>query len=448
LKKILKWVLGIVSTLLVLVLVLFTTVDHTPYKQMPYYASMMKALDTFHVDVQHKKGDTLRAAWYKVALTPHVFPHPLAGYGLRKKAVSVNDTTFVRTFIFDNAKTRVAYVSLDLLIFPPALKDRVRAELETTYNLKVFLTATHTHSAPGGWEPKIAGRILAGEYSDEYVALLFNAIDECISKAIPRLQKVEQAYIRISAPEAVQNRLKGADAPKDSFIRGIKFRNKSGEEACLFTFAAHANCLNSDVDYVSADYPGIVSAELEKRKWASFVSYAAGAVGSHAPTFETILDGKLRADTVSSILVEKLQETKAAYAYTNQLYYHRLPLFLRDAHLRVEKDIRIRPWVFNTILGKDIPDIQIIEIGETVLLGMPCDYSGELMPPLEKICADNQSNFMLSGFNGGYIGYITDDACYDWDRGETMDMNWFGPYNAAYLTEVNTVILKKVLTGE
>ncbi len=407
---------------------------------------MMQALDTFHVDVEDKTGDTLKAAWCKVALTPQVFPHPLAGYGLRDKALSVHDTTFVRTFVFDNTKTRIAYVSLDLLIFPPALKDRVRAELETTYKLNVFLTATHTHSAPGGWEPKIAGRILAGEYSDEYVQLLFNAIEESISKAISQLQKVEHAYIRVSAPEAVQNRLKGVDAPKDSFIRGIKFRNKSGEEACLFTFAAHANCLNSDIDYVSADYPGIVSAELEKRNWASFVSYAAGAVGSHAPTFETILDGKLRAETVSKIIIEKLLHTKADYTYTTQLYYQRLPLFLRDPHLRIEKNIRIRPWVFNAILGTDVPDIQVMEIGETVLLGTPCDYSGELMPPLEKVCEDNHTNFMLSGFNGGYIGYITDDACYDWDRGETMDMNWFGPYNAAYLTEVNTTILEKVVS--
>lgn len=439
--------MAIAVTVFVLALILFTTVDRTPYKQMPYYTSMMHALDTFHVDTRQKEGDTVQVSWYKVALTPPSFPHPLAGYGLRKKAVTVHDTTFVRTFIFDNSKTRIAYVCLDLLIFPPALKDRLRAELETKYDLQIFLTATHTHSAPGGWEPKVAGRVLAGEYSDAYVELLFSAIEASISKAIPKLQKAEQAYIRMSAPEAVQNRLKGAGAPKDSFIRGIKFRNTSGEEACLFTFAAHANCLNSDIDYVSADYPGIVSAALEKKGWASFVSYAAGAVGSHAPTFETIRDGELRAQTVSKIIVEKLLKAEVQYTYVNQLYYHRFPLFLREPHLRVEKDIRIRPWVFNALLGKDAPDIQVMQLGETVLFGMPCDYSGELMPPLEKVCAENHADFMLSGFNGGYIGYITDDACYDWDRGETMDMNWFGPYNAAYLTEVNVAILRKLTVG-
>jgi len=447
-KKFLKWFLVLTALLLVIVLSVFTTVDRTPYKQMPYYTSMMKQIDTFHIDSIAKQGDTLKAGWYKVALTPQAFPYPLAGYGLRNKATSVKDTTYVRTFVFDNGKTRIAYVCLDLLIFPPALKDRVRAELEKKYSLQVYLTATHTHSAPGGWEPKVAGRVLAGDYSDAYVDLLFAAIEKSIAGSIDHLQVVEQAYIRASAPEAVHNRLKGPGAPKDNFIRGIKFRNRLGEEACLFTYAAHANCLESNVDYVSADYPGKVSEILEKKGWASFVSYAAGAVGSHGPGFGTLRNGLKQEDTVAAILSAELMRSTVAYSYTNKLYYHRFPLYLREPHLRIEKDIRIRPWVFNYLLGADMPDIQLIQLGETIFLGMPCDYSGELMPPLEKLCSENNTHFILSGFNGGYIGYITDDACYDWDRGETMDMNWHGPYNAAYLTEVNEDILRKVMSAK
>jgi len=448
LKKGIKWVL-IVFTILVLIAVcILTTVDRTPYKQMPYYTAMMKQLDTFQIAEHAKQGDTLKAGWYKVALTPQVFPYPLAGYGIRDKATTVGDTTYVRTFVLDNGKTRIAYVCLDLLIFPPALKDRVRTELENKYKVNIYLTATHTHSAAGGWEPKIAGKFLAGDYSEAYVNLLFESIEKSIDGASKKLQIVAQSYVRSTAASAVRNRLKGDEAPKDVFIRGLKFRTKTGEEACLFTFAAHANCLNSDVTYISADYPGKVSALLEKDGWASFVSYAAGAVGSHGPGFGNLSDGVKQSDTVAAILAAQLKDATIHYSYTNTLYYHRLPLYLREPHLRIDKNIRIRPWVFHALLGSDAPDIQFMQIGETVFLGMPCDYSGELMPPLEKLCNANNTNLVLTGFNGGYIGYITDDACYDWDKGETMDMNWHGPYNAAYMTEVNERILKKVISNK
>lgn len=412
---------------------------------MPYYTAMIKELDSFRIQPDELKGDTLKASWNKIALTPASLPHPLAGYGLREPATSVHDTTYVRTFIFDNGKTRVAYICLDLLIFPPDLKDRIRNELEKKYSLQVFLTATHTHTAPGGWEPKLVGRILAGAYKEEYVALLFNAIDQSIALALPNLEIVEQAYLKIAAPTAVHNRLKGPDGPKDPFIRGIKFRTKEGKEACLFTFSAHANCLESNLSFISGDYPNKISAKLEKEGWASFVSYAAGAVGSHGPTFGELKNGQIQADSMAAVLSKKLQQVPIEYSYTNVLYYHRFPLYLRDAHLRLAKNIRIRPWVFKALIGSDQPDIQLIQLGETIILGMPCDYSGELMPPLEVLCENKGNNFILSGFNGGYIGYITDDACYDWERGETMDMNWHGPYNAAYLTEVNRTILKKVI---
>ena len=447
-KKIVRGLLIVLALLVIIVLCVFTKVDRTPYKKMPYYTAMMQQLNAFHVDALAKQGDTLKAGWSKMALTPHSFPHPLAGYGLRNKANSVKDTTYVRTFIFDNGKNRVAYICLDLLIFPPALKDRLRAELEKKYSLQVYLTATHTHSAPGGWEPKIAGRILAGDYSGEYVEILFTSIEKTIAAAVDKLQVVEQAYIRAGVPQAVHNRLKGPGAPKDIFIRGIKFKNRSGEEACLFTYAAHANCLASSIDYVSADYPGKVSDLLEKKGWASFVSYAAGAVGSHGPAFGELKNGNRQMDTIATLLAAELMRAPLPYTYTNTLYYHRFPLYLREPHLRIEKDIRIRPWVFRSLIGSDMPDIQVIQLGETILLGMPCDYSGELMPPLERLCSRYHTHFILSGFNGGYIGYITDDACYDWDRGETMDMNWHGPYNAAYLTEVNREIVKKVISGK
>ncbi len=53
-------------------------------------------------------------------------------------------------------------------------------------------------------------------------------------------------------------------------------------------------------------------------------------------------------------------------------------------------------------------------------------------------------NLVVTSFNGGYIGYITPDKYYDLKRYETRDMNLFGPYNGAYLSEMMQLLLQKL----
>ena len=77
-------------------------------------------------------------------------------------------------------------------------------------------------------------------------------------------------------------------------------------------------------------------------------------------------------------------------------------------------------------------------------MGTPCDFSGELVPDLEKGLAAPEENLIMTSFNGGYIGYITPDKYYNLKKYETRDMNLFGPYNGAYLSEMITRLLQKL----
>ena len=69
------------------------------------------------------------------------------------------------------------------------------------------------------------------------------------------------------------------------------------------------------------------------------------------------------------------------------------------------------------------------------MLGTPCDFSGELMPPIDSAASRVGLRVMVTSFNGAYIGYITLDKHYDIDHYETRVMNWYGPGNGAYLSE-------------
>ena len=64
------------------------------------------------------------------------------------------------------------------------------------------------------------------------------------------------------------------------------------------------------------------------------------------------------------------------------------------------------------------------------------------MPVLEKSLGDQPEEIVLTSFNGGYIGYITPDAYYDLKKYETRDMNFFGPYNGAYISEMLRLLLQ------
>jgi hypothetical protein len=53
---------------------------------------------------------------------------------------------------------------------------------------------------------------------------------------------------------------------------------------------------------------------------------------------------------------------------------------------------------------------------------------------------------MINSFNGGYVGYITDDKWYDRtdiNTYETYTMHWYGPYNGTYFSKLIKEIIKK-----
>jgi hypothetical protein len=84
-----------------------------------------------------------------------------------------------------------------------------------------------------------------------------------------------------------------------------------------------------------------------------------------------------------------------------------------------------------------------LQIGETVLLGVPADYSGELLPSLEQQAARQGQQVIVTGFNGGYIGYVTPDQHYQLQKYETRAMNFYGPHSGSYLTAILLQLLKQ-----
>ncbi len=416
---------------------LFSRIDRTPYQQTAYYAKFQKNVAALSKDTNSSIADTLKVGWAKATITP-AYPVPLAGYGQRwgKKYTSIHDSLWVRAFVFDNGVQKAAWVTMDLLIVPPEVTKLLTLKLPSIgFSIDdTYLTATHSHHSIGAWADRLVGRLIAGKYDERIVAMLTNQVIKAIQQADRQKQTASLGIATYPCPELVSNRVIPG-GPTDSLLRILKIRQVSGKTAVIATFSAHATNLRSRELVLSRDYPGAFVDSLEKQPQVDFAAFGAGAVGSHGPRasgehFEKVT---YLAHFLSQKIMIGFADIPMAYSKSLKIHAMRLPL--REPQWRISENWKLRSWVFNWLYGKYPASLKAMQIGNTVWVGMPCDFSGELVKQIQSKPAYAHIPLFVTSFNGGYIGYVTNDAYYDRDHYETRAMNWFGPQNGAYLSE-------------
>ncbi|MFD1144004.1 neutral/alkaline non-lysosomal ceramidase N-terminal domain-containing protein [Larkinella insperata] len=446
LRILLKFLLGLVGIILLFLAVSLAPVSDTPYRQTDYYSQTRQRL--LHLPKPPNPRSSLQAGWAKVNLTPS-FTTPTGGYGVRRGEhwKTVSDSIYVRTVVLTNGSTKVALVALDLLITPPTVTDQLKKRLpEVGFRWEnVFTGAIHSHNSLGGWAPGLVGGLFAGDFDQRVVDHVTNAVLKSITLAQRQLAPVEIGFTQIAAPELVYNRMND-EGKVDGNIRLLKLQKKTGESALLCTFGGHATIFRAlDAQYLSRDYPGVLVDQLEKQT-GSFALFMAGSVGSTGSkvreeknVFSTI---RTYADSLTNRIIPALPQLKTKPDSTLELLT--LPLDLREPNARVVGDWRVRPWLFYSVYGDYPSDLKALRIGRTVLLGTPCDFSGELMANLLPLADRKKLNLMVTSFNGGYVGYITPDKYYHKQAYETQTMNWFGPENGAYFVEMMQGLLTRL----
>lgn len=420
-------------------------VDRTPYEQTVYYKKTKEAVA--QISLNTGQQDTVRVGWAKVNITPND-QVPMAGYGKRrgKQFTAVHDSIWVRAFVFENGTAKAALVTMDLLIVPMTVTEALSKQLPALgYDLSnTYLSATHTHSSIGGWGRRLAGKLIVGKYDKKVVKKLTEAILQAICIAEKKTAIAKIGYAEMNASKYVYNRLVGSAGTRDTLLRVLQIKKQTGERALLSTFSAHATCLGADVLELSCDYPGAMVRALEQDGRVDFAAFAAGAVGSHGPRAEKEGFEKVQqlGQGLASLVEARLDSIPLRYQF--RLHSVAVPLGLRSPHWRISQEWRVRPWLFYALFGKYPSQLTALGIGEHVLVGMPCDFSGELLPTLQQHAASQGKQLLLTSFNGGYIGYITPDKYYDLKKYETRDMNLFGPGNGAYFSELIRDLVDKL----
>ncbi len=443
-----KGLLGLLVFVLLLAAIGLAPVDDTPYQQMNYYRQTRQQLAALLSPP--KPTAALQAGWAKVNITPN-FTTATGGYGARlgKHWHTVNDSIFARAVVLDNGSNRVAIVGLDLLITPPTVVEALKKRLPEVGMRweNVYMGAIHSHNSLGGWAPGLVGQLIAGGYDKRVVPLITDGILTAIRQAQANVSFAELGYGQTNASDLIYNRManSGPTGPLDGTVRLLKLKKKTGQTALICSFAGHATLFDDSAsEYLSRDYPGALVDRLEKDD-ADFAVFLAGAVGSTGPEVKAPDDlaeirtyaGEL-ANRIERVLPTIKTRTDSTLAMLT------LPLGLREPNPRIIGNWRVRPWLFYTIYGDYPSDLKALYLGNTVLIGTPCDFSGELAVELAPAAKRDGVNLMVTSFEGGYIGYVTPDRYYHRQQYEVREMNWFGPYNGAYFKEMMTGLLDRI----
>jgi neutral ceramidase len=444
-RRLLRVLLGLLIVLLAATPFFIRPLDDEPYKKTAFYSKMMNQLDGYNIAHPYNDSGVIQAGWAKTNITPS-FPVASAGYGNRKGTpiVQVHDSLFVRTIVLQQNDRLSALVSCDLLIIPPVVTAQLKTQL-TALGLSyenIYLAATHTHNSMGGWGQKYIGELFAGKYNQAVVDLITNGIVRSIEMAVKNLQPVQTGFKKIAAPDLVMNRLVGEAGTEDAWLRMVEFKKSDGTKAILVSFAAHATTLSDTVRQWSRDYPGALVDKLEKENNIDQAIFMAGCVGSMGPEEPPGNDWEQLEKLAVSI--ENRLDDSINYTQMHTPVYMRIatiPLLLREPQWRFSQNWCFRHWLWRRLYGDYPANIKALRIDNTVMIGLPCDFSGELVDALEKYAENKGRELIITSFNGGYTGYITKDAHYNLDSYETRTMNWFGPGNGAYFSD----IVKKLL---
>ena len=428
----------------------FTKIDRTPIQNIEYYHNMMQQLDTLEKKLPYQSKKPFRIGFSKVSITPDTVME-LAGYGARKPKIfsSVLDSVFIRTIFLTNHTQKVVIVCADLLIIHPFLKQKVRERLSTTHwtSSEIFFTATHTHSSLGQWAPGVLGHLIAGKYSPQVVEILTEKIVEGIQKAQQTTYSSSFSFSELSSEDLVQNRLVGEKGIEDPFQKTLFFETNKGK-AIFSSFSAHATCLTIQSHVLSGDFPGYFHQQLSKDTSIAFSLFAAGAVGSMGP--QTKEENQyIRTKYLGSELAKRLtKDIKKPVIDSIMLRAFQIPLLLGKPQFKILKNWIIRPYLFRLLFGDETSSISVLQLNNVLLIGMPCDFSGELAMPLYTFAKERGFELIITSFNGGYIGYITEDKWYDLERPETKSMNWYGPETGKYFSQIVKRIITKIQQGE
>lgn len=252
-----------------------------------FLAFSLLLLPLYHFTALPLQG-AFSASAGKIEITPDLKKHKvyLAGFGSRgRKALGVHDPLYARALLLSDGEKTAALVALDLLGFFREDVEKVRRSLNLDPEKEyVLIAATHNHSSPdtlGLWGPFLGISGVDAKYQD-YVR---SRIAELIGILKTRL---EPAQI-VAAQGRIKMRGLAVDyrdpVVMDPALAVLRLQSLNGNKtiATVVNWSAHPEVLGPENRQLTADYPGALCGNLEKRESGTCVFFSRSIGGLLSP---------------------------------------------------------------------------------------------------------------------------------------------------------------------
>lgn len=214
-------------------------------------------------------------------MTPPV-PFPLAGYITKEERMcsGVRDPLTARALVLEDGKTRVALVSVDLVVVPRSLQESVNHTLlqQGVMLDGCVLAATHTHSGPGGYWDVPSAEPFMGRFRQEIFDRLTESIAEAVKQAACDLKPTNVSWGAVRTSEGTSFNRRNRKLPVDPFLSLLILQQPRVTIRAIF-FGAHPVVVaEHEKELASACFPGELLRSLESGEdRALFFNGAAGA---------------------------------------------------------------------------------------------------------------------------------------------------------------------------
>jgi len=219
-------------------------------------------------------------------ITGPVADHAMMGFGKAEiKNAGLHTRLYARAFVLQQGEKTVAFVSADLGMISPFIRQeviaRLGAQLPEVFSYdNVLISATHTHAGPGGYFKDRLYRISAAGFSRENTEVIVGGIVAAIVDAHHRQQRATVALTAGSLRDASVNQsgvpyrlnpdLAPSDEDRNTLMTQLSFFEAEAAAAAarpigaLNWFSVHTTTMGSENLLVSGDNKGVASALLER----------------------------------------------------------------------------------------------------------------------------------------------------------------------------------------
>jgi neutral ceramidase len=333
-----------------------------------------------------------------------------------------------RALVLQVGEARVGLLSLELVSAPRSVVDGVRARVAGLGLDGVLVTATHTHSSLGGYDPRPVAQLAGmGRFRPELLEVVVAAGAQALTRAAAALEPARLELGEAAAPALVRSR-SGEEAPDGRLLRAA-FVGGRGTVGELLVFSAHPTLVPRHLRALDPDYPGRL-AGVREAAGAGVSLVLQGAAGNASAVMAWEAPGGAP-EAFARALALQVAEVPVAPVAVSTLGYARVQVALPepDASRLVPGGLEDAGETLLCGSAGELAEVSALTLGPLRLVSMP----GEPSVGAGRRIAEATGARAVLGLADGYLGYVETPEAVEGERGEAR-RQYFAPSLLARLT--------------